>query len=301
MIPDLDLQQLRMFWTLARTQSFTQTARKLYRTQSAVSHAIRKLEQSVGSKLFTRAGRTLRLTEEGRYLFQACEEAFGAIEAASEAISVRQGQTIGKLRVGATVEFGCSILMKHMHGFMESHPEIGMDFYMSHELITPLLNDELDIIIDCKMHHQPILQRNTLFRETYVVVCTGEYQNKLNISTLDDLGRCAILSLDAELTWWHHFIYSIPEVQRPSFEKIISINHIRGIITAAKSSIGVAFLPRYSILNEIDQGELRVLFPDLTLLEDRFVMYQKAKKSSLLRHKYFTHYLKGINPFEFGG
>ena len=297
---DFDLQQLKMFWTLVRTGSFTRTAHRLYRTQSAVSHAIRKLEQSAGSELLIRRGRSIELTEEGRHLFDACERAFGAIEEAAEAIAVRQGKSIGRLRMGSTVEFGCSILMRHMQPFMAAHPEIELAFQMSHDLIAPLLSDDLDIIIDCRVHNHASLERTVLFREKYVVACSPGYQCSCGIDQIEDLKRCAILSIDAEITWWHHFIYSIPEMQRPSFEKVIPIDHIRGIITAAKSGMGVAFVPLYSILNEIEQGELTVLFPDLELLEDRFIIYQKTKKSKLLRHRLLTEYLKNIKPSEFG-
>jgi len=300
MLPDFDLQQLRMFWTLGRTRSFTQTAIRLFRTQSAVSHAIRKLESSAEAKLVWRRGRNIELTEEGRVLFDACEDAFGAIESAAESIAVRQGKTIGKLRLGSTVEFGCSILMKHMQPFMVEHPEIDMHFRMSHELITPLLDDDLDVIIDCREHNYPILRRTTLFREKYVVACSPEYQDLLRISSVEDLRRCAILSMDPDAAWWHHFIFSIPEAQRPGFGKIITINHVRGIISAAKSGMGVAFVPQYSILNEIARGELSVLFPELELLEDRFAIYQKIKKAKLLRHIVLTDYLKSLKPSEFG-
>ncbi|MBN1880090.1 substrate-binding domain-containing protein [bacterium] len=131
------------------------------------------------------------------------------------------------------------------------HPEIIMNFYMSHELITPLMNDDLDIIIDCKVHHHRGLRRVTLFREKYVVVCSGEYRSNIDIQSIDDLNRCAILSIDPDLAWWHHFIFSVPEFQRPSIQNVITINHIRGIITAVKAGIGVAFVPQYCVLNEI--------------------------------------------------
>ena len=64
----IDSWQLRMFSTLSRTGSFTETARHLSLTQSAVSHALRKLEQDMGSKLLYRAGRSLGLTPAGKRL-----------------------------------------------------------------------------------------------------------------------------------------------------------------------------------------------------------------------------------------
>ncbi len=300
MLNDLDLQQLRMFLVLARTRSFTLTGRQLFRTQSAVSHAIRKLEQTVGAALFHRTHRSLTLTEEGECLFSACERVFGAIESAAEEIAGRKGSSIGRLRVGATVEFGCTILMRHMRAFMEAHPEIEMSFEMHHELISHLMDDRLDIIIDCREHPCPALRRIPLFREKYVVVCSTDYLHRHDPTTVERLEACTILSMDHALLWWNNFFLTLPEDRRPTFRRVIQINHVRGNITAAREGIGVALVPLYCVLNDIQSGDLMVLFPELELLEDRFVMYQKESRSGLLRNRLFTRYLMQIHPSEFG-
>ena len=295
---DLDLQQLRMFWMLGKTRSYTLAAKRLFRTQSAVSHAIRKLERSARSKLVVRKGRNIELTEEGKALFSACEVAFGAIESAVETIGNKQGIPLGIIRLGATVEFGNTILLKHMQPFLARHPEITLHFYMSKNLISHLLNDDLDIIIDCKVHSYKHLQRIPLFRERYVVVCSPEYYDQHRIDSATDLDKCTILSVDANTQWWNHFVFSIPEIQRPAFKHIIPINHIRGIITAAVSHMGIGLVPRYSVLNELTSGDLVELFPEIKLLEDRFVIYQKTSKATLMRHQIITEYLQSIAPEE---
>ena len=68
MKPILDSRKLLAFATLARCGSFTQTARELYLTQSAVSHAIKALEDELGSRLFDRLGRQAQLTPAGQRL-----------------------------------------------------------------------------------------------------------------------------------------------------------------------------------------------------------------------------------------
>ena len=64
----LDSRKLLAFVTLARCGSFTQTARELFLTQSAVSHAIKSLEQELECRLFDRLGRKARLTPAGQHL-----------------------------------------------------------------------------------------------------------------------------------------------------------------------------------------------------------------------------------------
>lgn len=299
-VQNFELQQLRMFWLLVKNGSFTETARVMHLTQSAISHGIQKLRRTVESDLFTRSGRGFRLTESGRVLYDACEIVFQTLEDSSERIALQKGQSIGTINFGATVEFGCTILMRHISGFMEAHPEITMNFYMSHELLVPLIHDDLDIIIDCKVHKRRDLACTTLFREKYVVVCAPAYRDLNRIESVSDLSNCTILSVDADLVWWRKFFLAVPEFQRPEIPNVICINHIRGIITAARTGLGVAFVPRYCILNDLRQGELVALYPQMELLEDRFAIYQKKTRSGLIRHRLLTEYLTRISPDEFG-
>ena len=66
----LDSRQLRAFMLLARTGSFTQAARELYLSQSAVSHSMKALEQDVGCRLLDRMGKKVLLTQAGEQLLQ---------------------------------------------------------------------------------------------------------------------------------------------------------------------------------------------------------------------------------------
>lgn len=70
MQPILDSRKLLAFVALARCGSFTQTAREIYLTQSAVSHAIKSLEEELDCRLFDRLGRTTRLTPAGLRLHE---------------------------------------------------------------------------------------------------------------------------------------------------------------------------------------------------------------------------------------
>jgi DNA-binding transcriptional LysR family regulator len=70
MTPILDSRKLLAFETLARCGNFSRAARELFLTQSAVSHAIKSLEDELGCRLFDRLGRTARLTQSGQHLLK---------------------------------------------------------------------------------------------------------------------------------------------------------------------------------------------------------------------------------------
>jgi len=198
------------------------------------------------------------------------------------------------------VEFGTSVLMRHIRPFLEAHSGIEMDFVLSHDLLTPLLRDDVDLAIDCVAHPHPDLERTPLFREAYMVACAPDYLAAHRIEEPGDLERCAVLSIDKGCAWWERFLGTFPKSRRPSFGRVVAINHIRGLITAAVSGLGVLLAPSYSVKGELDRGALVPLFPGFRPLEDRFALYQKAGKARLAKHRLLTEYLQALTPAEFG-
>ena len=296
----LDLPQLRTFFTLAQTGSFTACAQRLHRTQSAISHAMAKLEDLAGVPLLERRGRELGLTDEGRRLYQACEQVFATLDAAADDLQRNQTLARGRIRVGVTVEFGSSILMKHMQPFLAAHPGLDMDFTLSQELLPPLLRDDLDLIIDCQEHPLPALKKVPLFRETYVVACAPAFRKAHRLRVPTDLARCPILSLDKAGTWWNRFLMALSDREQPQLDHIIAVDHIRAMIHAAVAGMGVLLVPRYSVLDELKRGDLVALFPSIRPAEDRFSIYQKKVKATQEKQKLLTQYLQSLSPEEFG-
>jgi DNA-binding transcriptional LysR family regulator len=296
----LDLGQLRSFYALGQAGSFVGAASRLGRTPSAVNHAVRKLEGSAGARLVERRGRHVFLTEDGERLFSVCEAVYTAVEGAAEALKKGAATARGTLRLGAPPEFGCSVLMRHIGGFIRRNPDIHLDFTLSHDLLTPLRRDEIDIAIDCVEHFQSDLQKVPLFRESYTVACAPGFQRLHRLKTPGDLSRVPLLSTDKAGAWWHRLLRAVPERDRPELRHVTAVNHIRAMITAAIEGIGVALVPSYSVLPELERRLLVQLFPHLELPEDRFRIYQKKAKSSLAKHRALVAYLQSIKPSEFG-
>jgi DNA-binding transcriptional LysR family regulator len=259
-----------------------------------------KLEDLVGVPLLDRRSRELGLTEEGRRLYQACEQVFATLDAATEDLRRHSTLARGRLRVGTTVEFGSSILMKHMQPFLATHPDLEIDFTLSHDLLAPLLRDDLDLIIDCQEHSLATLKKSPLFRETYVVACAPAFRKVHRLRVPADLSRVPVLSLDKAGAWWNRFLRAVPDHEQPQLDQVIAVNHIRAMIHAAVEGMGALLVPRYSVLGELERGDLVTLFPTIRPTEDRFSIYQKRVKAAQEKQKLLTRYLQSLSPAEFG-
>lgn len=110
MKPPIDSRQLHAFVILARTGSFTQTARELFLTQSAVSHSIKSLETDMGCRLFDRVGKTVMLTQAGEQLLPHADRILREMDSARGGMTGLRQWGFGRLRVGSPAPIGDSLL-----------------------------------------------------------------------------------------------------------------------------------------------------------------------------------------------
>ncbi len=296
----MDLYHLKTFFTLAKIKSFTRAAEMLFVTQSAVSHAVKKLENSLDTPLILRKGKNLSLTHAGHALYRSCEKIFYEIEKADQDIArFRQEAKIG-IKVGATVEFGTTILIKHIRSFLDAHPDIHLDFYFSHHLAQPLARDEIDLAIDCREHTAANLEKIYLFQEQYTVIASPEFVARHHIKNLIDLERINVLSSDKNLTWWQNFLTAIPEDKQACLKSVVQINHVRGIINGAVSGLGIGFVPKYTVIRELEEKILIDPFPEIKPGADHFNIFIKKEKLGFRKNRILVDFLTRLKPSEFG-
>src|SRR5258708_35282345 len=96
----MDLSELQVFLTVAREGSFSRAAERLFRTQPAISLAIRKLEDSLGQPLFVRGARPVRLTDAGTLLKAYAERLINLRDEAKKGLSELEGFKRGQLSMG---------------------------------------------------------------------------------------------------------------------------------------------------------------------------------------------------------
>jgi DNA-binding transcriptional LysR family regulator len=296
----LDLNKLSVFLEAVRRGSYTAAARHLHLTQSAVSHALRKLQDSAGRPLVERGGKRLLLTSEGQYLYEVCERVFAELETAERQFALQQGGLSEQVTIGATVEFGGTVLVPKLRALAEAAPWLHLDFRLLGDLDRPLLSDEVDLVVDCVPHPHPSVLRTRLFREKYVVVAAPGLLEANPVRTPKDLDRLPVLSMDGAGAWWHKLQRALAAERRPNLGLVVEINQIRAMVNAAVEGYGAALLPKYAVLHELGEGSLTVLFPRLRMMEDWFCVYQKRTRALRRTNRTVTDFLLKMDVREFG-
>jgi DNA-binding transcriptional LysR family regulator len=119
----LDSRQLLAFVTLARCGSFTQAAKELFLTQSAVSHAMKALEDDVGCRLLDRVGKRVLLTQAGEQLLRHAERVLREMRDARSGLQDLANWGQGRLRVGASTTACQYLLPTVLREFKQSFPK----------------------------------------------------------------------------------------------------------------------------------------------------------------------------------
>ena len=200
----LDSRHIRMFHEVVRSGSYSAAARSLGYTQPAVSQQMRALERTVGTALFTRVGRTLRLTEAGELLARHAVDILGGLAAAQQQVAEIKHLRAGQVRVCAFPSASATIVagaVAHLGAtnpgvrvrLFEAEPPGSLDMLVAGECditvgfsypempesnldrftVVPLLDDEVRVVLPVghPLAGKRAIELSQLANETWIAGC----------------------------------------------------------------------------------------------------------------------------------
>jgi LysR family glycine cleavage system transcriptional activator len=246
------MQALRAFEAAARTGSLTKAAEALNLTHGAISHQIKALEAMLGVGLIERAGRGIRVTDDGARLAARIRNALADIADALRETSERSNPR--QLRVSVTPSFAARWLLPRLGSFMRRHPDVDLDVRASNALVD-FQRDDADVAIRYGYGGWPDVKSEELIRDVFFPVCSPRLPNLPH--TPAALARHTLLRSEDE--WWKPWFEAVgldwPEPDRgPIF------NDSSLMLQAAVDVQGIALARASLIGNDIRNGLLMRLF-----------------------------------------
>ncbi len=147
-----NLNNYRVFYTIANTGSISKAAEVLFISQPAISKSIAKLEEGIGVKLFCRTSRGVTLTEEGQILYDHIAAAFDNISKGEDEIKHMHSLGIGQLRIGASTSLCKHILLDYLQSFITENPHIKViiDCHSTRNTLKLLQEGNIDLGLICE-------------------------------------------------------------------------------------------------------------------------------------------------------
>jgi DNA-binding transcriptional LysR family regulator len=274
----MEISQLEVFLAVAREGGFSRAAEKLYRTQSAVSQAIRKLETEIGEPLFDRSTRDGVMTDAGRVLQEYAERLLNLRENAREALAELRELQKGKLVVGAN-EFTALYLLRVLAEFRRLHPAIRIVVQRSlgSQIPDDVRRHNCEFGVLTYDPQDPELASVVVYSDELIFVVPPQHP-------LARESQVSIRQLGAESFVAHIVSSPYREKVIQAFEKHktplhmgVELPTLQAIKRFVAMGNGVAFLPEISVEDEIARGELvRIPVQELRVHRKLRLIYRKS-------------------------
>lgn len=266
------LVALRVFECTARHLSFTRAADELCVTQAAVSHQIKALEEWVGTALFRRLNRTIRLTEAGERMAPMLTQALDMMAAATRVVVEGAGAPV--LNVATFDSFTSLWLLPRLPTLRALRPDIDIRFFAKHTE-DALTSGDADVEIRYGQGGWAGLNATRFLEEDIFPVCSPEIlETGPPLAVLDDLAGHELIHDVLSIDWrsfLDHFGAADVDARRG-----LGFNHSHLVLQACRAGGGVALGRSVLVAEDLRRGHLvRPLAESVPSDDSYYVVYRE--------------------------
>lgn len=244
---NLTLKQLRYFEALARHGHFGHAADASAISQPALSMQIKELEESLGSDLFDRSARQVRLTNFGEEFASRVRGILSAVDDIGDLARALQERLVGRLRLGVIPTIAPYLLPRLITDLAESHP--GLDIHVRETMTSRLLEDLAENRIDAAILALPVsepdLAETALFDEPFVLVRPPADEGK-PVPSRETLREMRLLLL-AEGHCFRQQALSFCNLHTAPPREVLDASSLSTLVQMVSAGIGVTLIPEMAL------------------------------------------------------
>lgn len=255
------LPELIAFVESVECNSFSAAARSLDTTPSAISKRVAKLEDRLGVRLLQRTTRSLSLTAEGAAYYERVSCLLRELNDANDLV-ISRGKPRGKLTVSTSLDFGQWLLVQSIPKFLAQYPEIQIDLRLS-DRVVDLVAEGIDVAIRLGTLEDSRLMVRPLGQTQFVLCAAPSYLQKHGIPTTpNDLidHNCLQYMLQGRPEPWMFWVDQ--EWKTVPVKGSFYSDNGGALKNAAIAGLGITRLLGFQVKQEVEQGQLILLFPD---------------------------------------
>jgi molybdate transport repressor ModE-like protein len=253
-----DTTRLRLLVEVERRGSVSAAAKAVGIGQSSASEHLRLLETAAGQRLVERNGRGSRLTEAGRVLASRASQALATLAAGEEELHALAGLDAGTVHIGASTTPGVYLLPDTLGCFRRDHPNVVVEVEIAAtgEIVERLLAGRIQLAlvgettVDDRVELEPFLAD-----EIIGIAKPGLLAVRNGVVKPEALGTQTLLVREASSSTRQIAERALSE-SGVLTENVWELDSSEAIKRAAREGLGVAFLSRYAVAEEVERGEL---------------------------------------------
>lgn len=258
------LTEMEAFATVVDLGGFTDAARKMGISKSAVSKHVSSLEARLGARLLNRTTRRVSPTEIGLAYYDRARRVLTDAGEADAMVTSMQSAPSGSLRVSVATDFGVNHVSPALGDFLQNYPEINVNMVLNNRYVE-LISEGFDLAIRIGELEDSTLRARKLTEANMRLVASPEYFQKFGRpGRIEDLNEHKLL---------HYSNQSAGNVWRltsPTGEKRqvrasgwLTVNDGRSLLNAAEAGLGIAYLPSFLYHEKMELGLVEACLTDL--------------------------------------
>lgn len=302
----LDWNLLRTFLVIGQEGSISRAAARLHLSQPAVSQALRRLEEQLGSALVVRRGPRINLSQAGEEVMQIAAELYGTVSRLGPALD-RPGETVtGKIRLLSISRIQSRVYDEFLAQFHSDYPqvEVEIDVLRSSDVASGLLQKTASFGLSLCRTPQPRLEQRVLLEQRYAFFCGKRHRlfGRKNL-TLADLQGENFVSFTSDQMGGNLSPLTVFRDQQGFTGRIVASSpSLDEILRLVGAGYGIGCLPEHIVAADVQANELWRLPPwdgvidvNVYLLWNREQKFTQAESIFLER---FQQMLMTTDPAE---
>ena len=283
----MDLLALADFTLVARHGGFGRAARAAGRPKATLSRRVAELEATLNLRLFERGARTLKLTEEGRALFERAGLLLTELEETAAAISSGGEKPRGRLRISAPLLFSQTAMGKIAGAFALKYPEVRLEV-TTEDRAVDMIEEGFDLVIRVNPDPDDSLVGRVFLRDRLVVVASPALARPAQ-----DLAAPAVVRSAGDRLAWD--VKTSAGQSTISVDPVLTLSSLIMVRDAVRAGVGAGRLPLSLVSHDLADGTLvhwgDIDGPDIAL----WTLYPSRRLLSA-RVSAFLDYLKQAFP-----
>jgi DNA-binding transcriptional LysR family regulator len=261
----MEFQQLEMFAAVVEEGSLRRAADRVFRTAPAVSIALKKLEEEIGTALLTRSDRNQqKLTASGQLLYSYSTRILNLRREAVAGLQALAKCQTGTVRIGANESTSLYLLPKLIHAFQEAYPASTLEATSDNSdvIITALKQGRIDLAVVASANADDSLQRHLIMRDEIVLIVTPNHHlTKLPRVGVKDLAQEVLIAENAKSSLHDEVLRAFNNNGTEPNVRVANVS-IEGIKRMVSEGVGIGFVPLMCVQEEKARGELATIRVD---------------------------------------
>jgi DNA-binding transcriptional LysR family regulator len=250
----MDLASLRIFKTVVEQGGITRAAAKLHRVPSNVTTRVKQLEQALGARLFTRAGRQLALSPQGKLLLGYAEQLLRLSDEAQTML--RDGKPHGTLRIGALESTSGSRLPPLLSRYHLAYPEVQLELVTgtSGALVSRLHKQEIEAAFVAEPFNADGLEAMPAFLEELVLIAP---RGSPRLRSPRDIAGRTVIAFAAGCSYRRRLETWLGGAKVPT-TRVMEFQSYHAIVACVAAGTGIAVVPRSVIHMALGEKDVAI-------------------------------------------